>query len=75
VVVVVLMLCVLARRVMRRGSKRRKKSRPGSKKLSVMVLHTLLLVVQGHMSLVVPGPARNAVDRTLPLYQQYPWYP
>ena len=32
------------------------------------------LIVQAacaHMSLVVPGPARNAVDRTLPIYQKY----
>ena len=35
----------------------------------------MTVLVQTHMSLVVPGPARNAVDRKLPIFQQYPWYP
>ena len=37
----------------------------------MIVIASLLTQVQAHMSLVVPGPARNAVDRNTAIYQQY----
>lgn len=43
--------------------------------MSFFLLAGMTVLVQTHMSLVVPGPARNAVDRKLPIFQQYPWYP
>jgi len=43
--------------------------------MAFFLLAGMTVLVQSHMSLVVPGPARNAVDRKLPIFQQYPWYP
>jgi len=43
--------------------------------MAFFLLAGMAVLVQSHMSLVVPGPARNAVDRKLPIFQQYPWYP
>ena len=43
--------------------------------MAFLLFARMTVLVQTHMSLVVPGPARNAVDRKLPIFQQYPWYP
>ena len=43
--------------------------------LGVMsLLIALSHVAAGHMSLVRPGPARNAIDRNLQLFKDNPWW-
>lgn len=43
--------------------------------LSALTSLALVAGVAAHMSLVVPGPARNAVDRANSTWKTYPWFP
>jgi hypothetical protein len=52
---------------------RRKASAGGS--AHTLAICCILGGASAHMSLVVPGPARNAVDRVLPLWQNGKWWP
>ena len=42
--------------------------------LRMSLLIALSHVAAGHMSLVRPGPARNAIDRNLQLFKDNPWW-